>query len=640
MKRALVAILLGAVTALSPLAQEGAQRNRNDALSSTVVGPTDPRELVAWMDRFLADYLRNSYAPSLGFVLVKDGKIFFQKGYGYADLEKKTQVIPDQTLFYAASVSKLVTATAVMQLIDQGKFRPNADVNTYLKAFQLEKNYPAPVTTANLLTHTSGLDDSFIAGSVGRPADLVPLGDFFARNTPRRGRPAGEQIVYSNMGMAFAGYLVEAVSGASFYDYVEQNIFQPLGMLRSSFRRPFPAELGPSVATAGVGGQSPDKTAIQLYPAESLVSTVTDMGHFIIAHLNGGKFDNARILSEASVLEMHRQHFTQHPGMPGVSYGFFESYVNDRRGLFHTGGGGHESLLYLLPEENVGFYIVYSGELGKDFLHAFMDHYYPPAHTFTLPKPPVDFAQRAYRFTGVYRPNFIARTNIEKLVSLIADTHVVSNGDGALTLRLPPFGRNSLRMVEVEPLFFRAEEGFYVAFSEDGNGNITRMYTSGSIKDPSAYDKLRWFESGLFHAGLGATGFLIFLSFPLVSLIGFIRRRWRKARADRQAGQGKSSLAWRTALLVSVLVLLTPVPVIVWMLFGDHSRPSQFKLAFSVASSSLLLASVLSLTLPIFSYVSWTSGDWPKVQRIYFTTVALVAILMIPFLYYWNLLRL
>ncbi|MEJ7608754.1 MAG: serine hydrolase domain-containing protein [Bryobacteraceae bacterium] len=212
------------------------------------------------MDQFLADYLRQSQSQaSLGFVLVKDGKIFFAKGYGYANAGKKTPVVPDQTLFFAASVSKLVTATAVMQMIEQGKLRANADVNAYLKRFQLEKNYAASVTVANLLTHTGGIDDSFIVSSVDRPADLVSLGDFFTTNPPRRARAPGEQIVYSNWGMAFTGYLVEAVSGISFYDYVEQNIFRPLAMAHSSFRRPIPVHLAPFVATAGAAGQPPDR---------------------------------------------------------------------------------------------------------------------------------------------------------------------------------------------------------------------------------------------------------------------------------------------------------------------------------------------------------------------------------------------
>jgi CubicO group peptidase (beta-lactamase class C family) len=637
MKRALMVMLLGVAMPISQLAQAPSGKAGINALSATVAGPTDRKELEGWMDQFLGDYLKRSSA-SLGFVLVKDGKIFFQKGYGYADAEKKTPVVPDQTLFYAASVSKLVTATAVMQLIEQEKLKPDADVNTYLKRFQLENNYPKPVTVANLLTHTSGIDDSFIAGSVDRPSDLVSLGDFFTKNPPRRGRAPGEQIVYSNMGMAFAGYLVEAASGVSFYDYVEQNVFRPLGMEHSSFRRPFPTNLAPAVATAGVAGQPPDKTAIQLYPAESLVSTVTDMGHFIIGHLNDGQFEGQRILSEASSQEMHKQHFTQHPHMPGVAYGFFETYINDRRALFHTGGGGHESVLYLMPDEHVGFYLVYSGEMEKDFVQAFMDHYYQAAHPFNLPKPPADFGQRAMRYTGLYRPNFIAMTSIEKLVSLVADTHVVANDDGTLTLQLPPFGSKSLRMVEVEPLLFRAEGGFYVAFSEDGKGNITRMFTSGSIKDATAYDRLRWYESGLLHAGLGATGFLIFLSFPIGSMMGLIRRRWRKQRSKPLSASGEPRLAWRTATLVSLLVVMSPIPVLIWMLFGDHSRPSQFRAAFHISSDSLLLAALLGPTLSIFAGLAWKRGNWTIVRRIYYSVAALAALLMVPFLYHWKLL--
>src|SRR5437763_1347576 len=128
----LLATLLGMMATISLPAQTDAQRNSE----ATVAGPTDPKEIEAWMDEFVADYVKHSRAPSLGFVLVKGDKILFQKGYGYADAGKKTPVVPDQTVFDAASVSKLVTATAVMQLIEQGKLKTNADVNAYSKGAQ------------------------------------------------------------------------------------------------------------------------------------------------------------------------------------------------------------------------------------------------------------------------------------------------------------------------------------------------------------------------------------------------------------------------------------------------------------------------------------------------------------------------
>jgi len=452
---------------------------------------------------------------------------------------------------------------------------------------------------------------------------------FFAKHPPRRARPPGEEIVYSNWGMALAGHLVEAASGRSFHEYVEQNIFNPLGMAHSSFRNPLPPALTRSLATAGVGGQPITKTAVQLFPSEALICTVTDMGRFMIAHLNGGILDHDRILAEQTVREMHRQHFTQHPHMPGVAYGFFESFINGRRGLFHAGSGGHESLLYLLPDEHVGLYLVHSGELQKDFLQAFLDRYYPPSRPFTLPPPRPELARDADRFTGLYRPAFIASTTIEKVVAFIADTRVHLNRDDTLTVDLPPLAHAKLRAVQIEPLLFRAEGGFYIAFRKNRDGIIDRMFTSGSIKDPTAYDRLRWYESGLLHAAMALIGFLLFLSFLFVTVVQFIRR-------DRHGGEPR--LAWRIAALVSGAVVLAPLPVLLWMVFGDHSRPSQFERAANLTSVSLMFASVVGVVLPVFAVITWRNAAWSGARRVYFTAVSLAACCLIPYLHHWNLL--
>src|SRR5215470_9017442 len=108
MKKQSMALLLIVVVAIGAVVQPTHQVSEAKTLTANESGPTDPQELETWMDQFLADYVKRPSA-SLGFVLVKDSKIFFQKGYGYADSTKKTPVVPDQTLFYAASVSKLVT---------------------------------------------------------------------------------------------------------------------------------------------------------------------------------------------------------------------------------------------------------------------------------------------------------------------------------------------------------------------------------------------------------------------------------------------------------------------------------------------------------------------------------------------------
>ena len=601
---------------------------------------TDASEFESWADSFLATHIGSSQMPSIGLVVVKDGGIFFQKGYAQSSDERNLAVTPDQTLFRAASVSKLVTATAVMQLVEQGKLYIDVDINTYLTHFQLENNYPSPITARHLLTHTSGIEDRLFGNTVPSADRLVSLGDYFAAHVPRRIRPPGEQIAYSNTGMALAGHLVEGVSGLSFEEYVERNIFQPLGMTRSSFRQPYPAHLAPNVVPSGA-----DSGAMLLYPSGSMISTVPDMGRFIAAHLNGGRLGDARILSEESVREMHRQHFTGHARMPGVAYGFFENYTNGRRVLFHTGLSGHQSLLCLLPEENVGFYIVLSARQGgayqdlrRKFMQAFLDRYYPAAQPFSLPAPPSDFAQRAARFTGLYRPNLLPRTTIETLGSFGADTRVTSNGDGTLTVSLPPLGAKSFRLVEVEPLLFRSEDGFYFAFGENERGNIIHMNISGSIVDPVSFERLKWYESGTLHAILAATGFFLFLSFCFVSLVGFIFNFFRKAKHDESSTPREPRRAWRMAALVSALVIFSPMLALVWYHIGDPElRPYKIAPALYASLSVLQLAALLGLTLPVFAFTAWKHGYWSMMRRIYFSVVALAGLLMIPFFYYWNL---
>lgn len=621
---------------------------KRDAKSQTDV-PTrvargqlaDSGEFASWVDSFLTEQTDNSQMPSLGLVVVKDGEVFFQKGYGQANDEDNATVSPDRTLFRAASVSKLVTATAIMQLVEQGKINLDADINTYLTRFQLENNYPAPITARHLLTHTSGIEDRLFGNTVPSADRLVSLGDYFAAHVPRRIRPPGEQIAYSNTGMALAGHLVEAVSGLSFEEYVERNVFQSLGMTRSSFRQPYPAHLAPDVVPSGA-----DSGAILLYPAGSMISTGADMGRFIAAHLNGGRLGDARILSEETVREMHRQHFTGHARMPGVAYGFFENYTNGRRVLFHTGLSGHQSLLCLLPEENVGFYMVLSARQGgayqdlrRKFMQAFLDRYYPAAQPLSLPAPPSDFTHRAARFTGLYRPNLLPRTTIETLGNLAADTRVTSNGDGTLTVSLPPLGAKSFRIVEVEPMLFRSEDNFYFAFGEDERGNITRLQMSGSVVDPIGFERLKWYESGTLHAVLAATGFFVFLSFCLITLVGFILHFFRKAKQGEPSMSREPRLAWRMAFLVSALVILSPVLALVWYHIGDPElRPYKVASALYVSLSVLQLAALLGLTLPIFAFNAWKQGYWSMMRRIYFSVVALGGLLMIPFFYYWNLL--
>jgi CubicO group peptidase (beta-lactamase class C family) len=155
--------------------------------------------------------------------VVKDGKLFFAKGYGYADLENNIPVDPEKTIFRTGSVGKVFTWTAVMQLVEQGKLDLNADINTYLD-FRIPDTYPQPITLKHLMTHTSGIEDRWIGSLTPDASELVPEREWLVANFPGRVRPPGEAAGYSNYNAMLAGYIVARVSGEPYEQYIQKHI--------------------------------------------------------------------------------------------------------------------------------------------------------------------------------------------------------------------------------------------------------------------------------------------------------------------------------------------------------------------------------------------------------------------------------
>jgi len=168
-----LALLLGVVGLLflGGLPISTAKSDGSHPQAPAQIGPTDPAELESFFDAFLADQMAEAHIAGAAVAVVKDGELFFSKGYGYADVEHGVTVDPQTTLFRIASITKLFTWTAVMQLVEQGRLDLNADIDTYLD-FRIpatlgdedeeddEDARPlAPITLAHLLTHTAGFED-------------------------------------------------------------------------------------------------------------------------------------------------------------------------------------------------------------------------------------------------------------------------------------------------------------------------------------------------------------------------------------------------------------------------------------------------------------------------------------------------
>ena len=141
--------------------------------------PFTAQTLESFLDSFLVVQMDTQHIPGLVISVVKGGDILLKKGYGFADLETKRPMSPDKTIVRIASISKVFTATAVMQLVEQGKLGLDDDVNQHLKDFQLDASFPEPVRVKHLLTHTGGFDDDYIKQAL-TASEVVPLGQYLA----------------------------------------------------------------------------------------------------------------------------------------------------------------------------------------------------------------------------------------------------------------------------------------------------------------------------------------------------------------------------------------------------------------------------------------------------------------------------
>src|SRR5262249_2060812 len=182
-----------------------------------------------FLDALIPSQLQNRNIAGAVVSVVKDGQVLFQKGYGYADFEGKKPVLAEQTLFRPGSISKLFTATAVMQLVEQGKLDLDRDVNEYLD-FAIPKTYPEPVTIRRLLTHTAGFEETLKNLFVARADDMKALRTYLVTQMPARIFPPGKVVSYSNYGFSLAGYIIERASGEKFERYIDNHILKPLRM--------------------------------------------------------------------------------------------------------------------------------------------------------------------------------------------------------------------------------------------------------------------------------------------------------------------------------------------------------------------------------------------------------------------------
>ncbi len=457
--------------------------------------PNDPVEVGAFLDGLIDSEMNAKYIPGAVVVVVKDGEVLYAKGYGYVDLETHKPVDPARTLFRPGSVSKLLVWTSVMQLVEQGRLSLEADVNEYLD-FEIPATYSEPITLKTLMSHTPGFEENDADLFKNNADGMMPLDVYLKNHIPARVFAPGTVSAYSNYGTALAGYIVERVSGMPFYEYVEKNIFEPLGMTHATLRQPLPENLAADMS-GGYNYVNGDylKTGFEYvvgYPAGGASASGLDMAKFMIAHLQNGRYGETRILKEATAIQMHSQLYTPDPRLTGMAYGFGEKFINGQRVIGHGGDTMmFHSRLFLIPEQNLGVFVstnaVGGAEIGDALERAFVERYFPtepPAE----PVPAADFEARMAAYTGEY---YLSRSNFSgfyKALRLASPTSVSVDENN----RLLAMG---VQFVETEPgLLVQVDQPDFKLVVKEKNGRMTI-----TTPWPATWIKAQWYETVSLH---------------------------------------------------------------------------------------------------------------------------------------------
>ncbi|MDR6674117.1 serine hydrolase domain-containing protein [Xanthomonas sp. 1678] len=519
----------------------------------------------AWLDGYLPYALESGDIAGAVVVVVKDGQVLLQKGYGYSDLDKRTPVDPAGTLFRPGSVSKLFTWTAVMQLVEQGKLDLDADVNRYID-FKIPPRDGKPMTLRQIMTHTTGLEEQ-IRGLISSDADqIVSLEAALKRWVPERIHVPGATPAYSNYATALAGYIVQRVSGEPFDAYIARHIFQPLGMAHSSFAQPLPPALLANMSKGydkASDGKPKDYEFISLAPAGSLAATGTDMGRFMIAHLQDGAYGDARILGADTARKMHSTAQASVGPLSRMMLGFYESTVNGHRAIAHGGDTmWFHSDLQLFLDDGIGIFVSMNssgrdgatGHIRGALVRGFADRYLPgPATRAAAGVAPEQAKLHAQQMVGHYDSSRRPQSNLLSLANLLGQVKVIANEDGTISVPMATDASGApKKWREIAPYLWQDVAGSDRLAADVVDGKVVR-FTMEPYAPIMVFERLSLWRSltlPLLAASL-AVLLLTVLAWPISALV---RRHYGVAYGLSAADARAQRVARLTALAVLVSI--------------------------------------------------------------------------------------
>ena len=442
--------------------------------------------LSAWIESQMA----YSGQPGLSIAIIRDQDIVWSKGFGHSDVALETPAEPS-TIYRIASITKLFTATSIMQLRDDGKLQLDDPIIKHIPWFDIQDRYPdaPPKTIRHLITHTSGLPRE--AAFPYWTDSEFPTRDQIVGALPNQQTvlPTETRWKYSNLALSLAGEIVETVSGISYPEYVQSNILDPLDM--SSTFVNSPDRDHPSLAT-GYGRRAPNgKRQVSPFTdgkgitaAANMSTTVEDLAKFAMLQFRDGDTGGRQILKGSTMREMHRVHWLDEEWKSGWGLGFNVSRIDGRTYNGHGGSvKGFRTHVRLRPADKISVIVFTNADDGNP------EKYVDKAFQWVAPgilsvldsdAAPVPSSSEWEAYIGKYQGSSSDMQVLQLDGKLVAIDPSQSDPLESLTT-LVPLGEHSFRIVN--PLGGSAHGEKFV-FELNDQGQVERVWVGENYSFP------------------------------------------------------------------------------------------------------------------------------------------------------------
>ncbi|NLY21645.1 MAG: serine hydrolase [Tissierellia bacterium] len=602
------------------------------------------------VDNVMEEKIGNK-VPGSAVVVVKDGKIVFNKGYGKSNLEADSDVIPEDTVFEIGSISKIFTWTAIMQLEEEGKLKLEDDIRDFIGYERLELEFDTPITIKDLMNHTAGFEENASEMMTFEKDEIISLENWVSsKHQPKQVYEPGTVIAYSNFSTDIAGYIIELVSGEKFEDYIENHILKPLGVEKSTSYVDY-FHLKDMVENKSKGyGKAKNgfilmpENFLNEAPAGSIKSTSEDMGKFMIGLLNTNGNSNLKLFNKSFTLDdFFEDTLYVSSGMPSIAHGFWAREENGIRILEHGGNTTNFSaFISIVPEENFGVCILTN--VANEDSGVRIDVVNKLIAEFTH-NAEVEVKQvHSSDLSGKYSSGRMIHSNFLSSIYLVSgdSIKVIDNKNGEIEVLLEVEGfKNSYKYSEIEPLVFERTDSYptyfdkgggtlsHLKFELDDSGEVEKVRT-GNIRD---YIRIPVNKSFALNKGLLIFAAIVYVLCFVLAVIKFMRKK-RRAVNIRKAG--RISL---TPFLINVLgiaIIINVVFTVMRFMSAMTTPIGDFKIHLILNIILMILIIVLTIVSLKEKYISRKTKLYRNIM-IVSSFVLLVWLINYNYLAFWSI---